>query len=530
MESSRKPAALAIASGILASRLAGLLRERVFAHYLGNSDAAGAFKAALKIPNLLQNLFGEGVLSASFIPVYARLLAEGREEEAGRVAGVVATLLALLLAALVAFGTLLARPLIDLIAPGFQGDVREVTIGLVEIMFSGVGLLALSAWCLGVLSSHRRFFLSYVAPVLWNLAVIAALVIFGGRLVSTRWGQMQLVHRVAWATVVGAALQLGFQLPVALRLARGVRPSLAANSPLVRRVIHNFVPVVVSRGVVQLSAYIDQVLASYLGAQVVAAMAYAQNLYLLPISLFGMAISAAELPEMSSALGTPEQVGATVRARLLTGFGRIAFLVVPSLIAFLLLGDVAVAALYQTGKFGAGDTRAVWMILAGSTVGLLAATQARLCASAFYAVGDTRTPLRFAILRVVLTAALGVAVTFPLRRTFGWPAIYAASGLTASAGVAGWVEFLLLRRSLARRIGAFNPEASLILRIWAAGLAAGLAALALHRALAPGHPVLQGLLVLGLYGALYLGVGYLAGLPQARDAITSLKRLFRART
>src|SRR5688572_4038591 len=131
-----RPAALAVAAGIFLSRIAGLIRERVFAHYLGNSDAAGAFKAALRIPNLLQNLFGEGVLSASFIPVYARLLAEGKEREASRVAGAVATLLTLLVAVLVALGTLGAPWFVDLVAPGFSGDVRKLTVTLVEIMFA----------------------------------------------------------------------------------------------------------------------------------------------------------------------------------------------------------------------------------------------------------------------------------------------------------------------------------------------------------------------------------------------------------
>jgi putative peptidoglycan lipid II flippase len=280
------------------------VRERVFAHYLGNSDAAGAFKAALRIPNLLQNLFGEGVLSASFIPVYARLLSEGREEEAGRVAGVVASVLTLSVALLVGLGTLGAPLLVNLVAPGFVGEVRQLTVVLVEIMFSSVGLLVLSAWCLGILNSHRRFFLSYVAPVVWNLAQIATLMAFGARLGTTRGQQMQLVTVVAWATVAGAGLQLLVQLPRALMLARGARPSLSLAQRPVRQVLHNFAPVLVSRGVVQLSAYIDQLLASYLGPAAVAAMAYAQQLYLLPVSLFGMAISAAELPEMSSTLGS----------------------------------------------------------------------------------------------------------------------------------------------------------------------------------------------------------------------------------
>jgi putative peptidoglycan lipid II flippase len=511
-----RAAALAVAAGILLSRLAGLVRERVFAHYLGNSDAAGAFKAALRIPNVLQNLFGEGVLSASFIPVYARLRAEGREDEAGRVAGVVATLLALLVAALVAAGTLAAPLLIDVIAPGFSGDVRDLTIDLVEIMFSGVGLLVLSAWCLGVLNSHRRFFLSYVAPVVWNLAQIAALIVFGARMLPGRAGQMHLATLVAWATVAGALLQLLVQLPTALALARGLKPSLSLAAAPVRQVLSSFVPVVLSRGVVQISAYIDQLLASYLGPAAVAAMAYAQQLYLLPVSLFGMAISAAELPEMSSTLGSAAEVAAALRRRLTDAVARLAFFVVPSLVAFLALGDVVVATLYQTGRFGHGDSIFVWMILAGSTVGLLAATQGRLFSSAFYALGDTRTPLRFALIRLTLTGLLGWAITMPVRAALDWPPEYGAAGLTATAGVAGWVELLLLKRALDRRIGRVPMAGGTVARAWAAALVAAAPAFALHRLVSIPSPVVAGVVVLGLYGAVYLALARALGLAEAR--------------
>ncbi|HNY90987.1 MAG TPA: lipid II flippase MurJ, partial [bacterium] len=152
-----------VAAGVFFSRIAGLIRDRVFAHFFGSSDAADAFKAAFRIPNFLQNLFGEGTLSASFIPVYARLLAEEREEDSGRVAGAVAAILSLVVALSVLAGVLLTPWLIALIAPGFSGAKRELTIQLVRILFPGAGLLVLSSWCLGVLNSHRKFFLSYAA-------------------------------------------------------------------------------------------------------------------------------------------------------------------------------------------------------------------------------------------------------------------------------------------------------------------------------------------------------------------------------
>jgi putative peptidoglycan lipid II flippase len=522
--SSQRGGAFAVAAGILLSRIAGLVRERVFAHYLGNSDAAGAFKAALRIPNLLQNLFGEGVLSASFIPVYARLRAEGREEEAAHVASVVASLLTLAVALLVAVGTFAARALIDVIAPGFTGDVRELTISLVQIMFSGVGLLVLSAWCLGVLNSHKRFFLSYVAPVLWNMAQIAALVAFGAHMLSTRAAQMRLTELVAWSTVVGAGLQLAVQLPLALKLVGRLRPSLSTRAAGEKQVLHNFVPVVISRGVVQLSAYIDQLLASYLGAPAVAGMFYAQQLYLLPVSLFGMAVSAAELPEMSSATGSADEIAAALRKRIEAAAPRIAFFVIPSVVAFLALGDVVVATLYQTGRFGRDDTMFVWTILAGSTVGLLAATQARLCSSAFYALGDTRTPLRFAVIRVVLTGAAGYAVALPLRQRFGWAPVWGAFGLTASAGVAGWLEFLLLRWGLSQRIGRFSLGAGTIVRAWIAALAAGGAAWAFHRFVPIRQPVISGIAVLGLYGVIYFALTLALGIGEARSLLRRFRR------
>src|SRR5947199_543894 len=213
--SSRRSAVL-VAAGMLCSRLAGLVRTRVFSHYFGlQSDSADAFNAAFRIPNFLQNLFGEGALSGSFIPVYAALVARGERREADRVAGAVASLLALVVSALVLVGVVATPLLISVIAPGFTGDKRALTIALVRILFPGAGLLVLSAWCLGVLNSHQRFLLSYAAPVMWNVAMIATLVAFGGREPLP-----DLAITLAWGSVVGSALQFGVQVPVVFRVAK----------------------------------------------------------------------------------------------------------------------------------------------------------------------------------------------------------------------------------------------------------------------------------------------------------------------
>jgi putative peptidoglycan lipid II flippase len=228
--------------------------------------------------------------------------------------------------------------------------------------------------------------------------------------------------------------------------------------------------------VVQLSAYIDSLLASLLPTGAVASLAYAQTIYLLPVSLFGMSISASELPEMSRAVGRDEEVAEALRTRLIGGLRRIAFLVIPSVVAFVALGDMVAGAIYQTGKFTHAEAVYVWGILAGSGVGLLASTESRLYASAFYALKDTRTPLRFAVVRVILTTVLGYFFAKPFPPMIGLDPRWGVAGLTASAGVSGWIEFALLRHALGKRIGPAPIGVPYLVRLWASAIvAAGLA-------------------------------------------------------
>jgi putative peptidoglycan lipid II flippase len=511
--------AFLVAAGILLSRLVGLVRQRVFAHYFGLSDAADVFSAAFRIPNFLQNMFGEGVLSASFIPVYARLLARKEDEEAGRLAGAVLAILALTTSVLVALGVVATPLLIDAIAPGFAGAKRELAIRVVRILFPGAGLLVLSAWCLGILNSHRKFFLPYAAPVIWNVAMIATLLGWGGRL-----GQFPLVVALAWGSVAGSALQFGIQLPTVLMLARRLHISLDHTSASVRTVLRNFVPVFIGRGVVQISAYVDALLASLLPTGAVAGLTSAQLLYTLPVSLFGMSVSAAELPVMSSALGGEAEVAAYLRERLDKGLRRIAFFIVPSSMGFLALGDTIAAALLETGHFTHADSLYVWGILAGSTVGLLASTLGRLYASTYYALGDTRTPLKFAVLRVVLTTALGWAMALPLPPALGLDPRWGVAGLTVSAGLAGWLEFALLRRTLNRRIGTTGLPAPLAIRLWIAAGAAAAAGWAVKLSLGHVHPIAAAALILTPYGIVYFAAAAALGIDEARATLGRLRR------
>ena len=490
-----------VAGGIMLSRLAGLVRQRALAHFLGLGAEADAFAAAFRIPNLLQNLFGEGALSAAFIPVYARRLGAGDVEGARRVAGAVLSWLAVILSLVVLGGVAGAPVLVDLLAPGFTGSTRSLTITLVRLLFPGAAMLVFSAWCLGILNSHRRFFLSYAAPVAWNLVIIVTLLVAGPRVTPAR-----LTVLAAIASVMGSLLQLLVQLPMALRLAGGIRAGVARDDPQVREVGRSFGPALASRGVAQLSAFIDSMIASLLPTGAVAALANAQLLYSLPVSLFGMSIAAAELPAMATETGRGQDTAAALRDRLEPAMRRVAFFVVPSAVAFIALGHMIAGLVYQSGRFDADDAQYVWVVLATASVGLLAATLARLFGSVFFALGDTRTPFRCAAARMIIGSSVGFLAARFGPGVLGIDPRWGLAGLTLASGLAGWIEFTLLRRALRTRIGPVGLPAGRLARLWLGaitGAAAGWGTLYLLRAFP--MPV-QAITSLGVFGIVYLSI------------------------
>jgi putative peptidoglycan lipid II flippase len=237
-----------------------------------------------------------------------------------------------------------------------------------------------------------------------------------------------------------------------------------------------------------------------------------------------MSVSAAELPVMSGAVGAADEVAGILRTRLNAGLRQITFLVVPSVVGFLALGDVIVAAIYQSGRFTHADVMYVWGILAGSTVGLLASTLGRLYSSGFYALRDTRTPLRFAIVRVALTTILGYLSALPLPRMLGIEPRWGVAGLTISAGIASWVEFTLLQRGLRRRVGQVGVPLGFLAQVWiAAAVGAALARGALMSLSFKG-PIVVAILVLGIYGLVFFGLAVAMKLPEAQAILGMLSR------
>ncbi|MEE9218222.1 MAG: murein biosynthesis integral membrane protein MurJ [Acidobacteriota bacterium] len=542
----RSSSASRVAGGILLSRIAGFLRDRAIAHYFGVGPHADVLRTALRGPNILQNLLGEGTISAAFIPFYSRMLEEGREREAGRFAGAIFGLLLALAAGLALLGFVFARPIVAALAPGFLGDAARVATGAlpvdrfelavaaVRIIFPMTGVLVLSAWALGVLNSHRRFFLPYFAPVLWNAAIIAAVLMAGEGLLGFGTGPARdrLLIAACFGALAGGLLQFGVQVPLVASLMRGFRLSLSTRIEGVREALCAFGPVVAGRGVYQLSAYLDLLLASLLATGAIAALGWAQTLYVLPVSLFGLSVAAAELPELSRHQG--EGLHAGFAGRLSGSLRQMMFLTVPTCVGYLLFGYLLVGALYRTGEFSVTDNWLVYLVLCGYSAGLLATTCSRLLQNAFYALRDTRTPARIAVARVAISAGVAVPLMFWLDR-FPVSAVarqaavesnlfLGAAGLALASAVGAWVELLLLNARLGGRLEGFAVPRGALLRMAGVALLAALPAGLLWKLLPAMHVALSAALVVGLFAAGYLALARLLGLSEMDAWLGWLRR------
>ena len=532
-----------VALGIAASRLAGLGRETVASRLLGNTAAGDAFAVAMRIPNMLQNLLGEGVLSASFVPVYSQLLDEsarkrGDRTDPGRVAGAVAAALMVVVGLSVALIVTLARPITFVLAPGLTGDRFELAVSLVRITALGTGFAVLSAWCLGVLNSHRRFFVSYAAPVLWNAVQVGALIVAW----ILAFDLDGVARALAWGVAGGGLAQLLVQLPLTLRLARGLRLRWMGGHAALREIRRRFGPAVLGRGVVQVSAYVDLVLASLLATGAMAALYRGQILYMLPVSLFAMSVAAAELPEMSRQADDP--VALATRSR--SAMRKVAFWMLLAAAVYIAAGDLVVGLLFQGGVFSEADTVLVWFVVGAYALGLPATGVSRVLQNVCYAKGDTSGPARIATVRVVVAAAVGMAVMFPLdrvvvgsdgvlstsgplglawalpeaERALGDAVRLGAVGLALGSAVAAWTEIVLLTRRLRAEDAvrsALGPPST--------AAAVAFAATAALKLLIGGWPLLLSAPIAAAFAAgVYTVVAYRRGVAESHLLLRPIRR------
>ncbi|KYF60940.1 murein biosynthesis integral membrane protein MurJ, partial [Sorangium cellulosum] len=436
-----------VTAGIILSRLVGLLRQRVTAHFFGTSELADVLAAAFRAGNITQNLLGEGTLSATFIPVYARLRAAGDARRAAHFALSALGLLLVAAAAASALGVLAAPWLSFLVAAGFSEEKLASTTRIVRIVFPMTGLLVLSAWGLGVLNAHRRFFLPYAAPVAWSAAQIAGLLVCGA------WLGMRgepLAEALAWSAFAGAALQLALLLPSARSLLGGLTPRLDARDPSVREAGGKLPAALLGRGIIQVSGLVDTLLVSFLGTGANAAFNYAQTVYLLPMSILGTGEAAVALPEMArdTADADVARRNEAMSRRLGASLARITVLTVPTTAVFMLLGRELITLLLQTGTFDRASTARVEPLVCAYGLALLGNAAGRVLITASFALGDTRTPARYALYRVLVSTGLALLLMQRLD----------VLGVVLGAVIAGWVEAIALARRVRREIGGLGLD------------------------------------------------------------------------
>src|SRR5215475_1049256 len=402
-----------ISAFTIISRIFGYIRDSRIAFLLGAGTAADAYTTAYRIPNLLRRLVGEGAVSAAFIPVFSRYVAEKNKEDAWEFANTLLTVITFVLTAVTLTGILLSPLLVRLFASGF-GDTPgklELTATLNRIMFPYMFLIGLSALAMGILNSFHRFGAPAFAPIVLNLTMIVFS--FLGSLFG------DVTKTLAVGVVAGGVFQLAIQTPALLEIGWKIRLKLDFRHPGVRRVAKLMVPVVFGVGIVQINVLVDTQFASYLEEGSVTAIYYADRVMELVLGGYAVAVSTVILPLLSrqAALREMDELKTTLNfaTRL------ILFITFPATVGLILLRHEIIEVLFQHGDFDAASTALTACALPFFALGLSAFSMVKIIVPAFYALQDTRTPVKIAFIAMLLNILLNVIFIRPLRN--GGPAL-----------------------------------------------------------------------------------------------------------
>jgi len=426
-----------------ASRLLGFVREVLMAVFFGTSLAKSAFDVAFTIPNLFRRLFGEGALSAAFVPVMTKILAREGREEAGRFINGVMTMLAMTLALLVLGGiailTLLIRSDIEL------GAKSAAVLPLLRIMLPYLFFICLVALCMSILNSFHHFVVPAATPVVLNLVWIAVLVF-----ICPLWGDSpsQRIYGVAFGILVAGVLQLAIQVPILLRYGVGFRISFAWRDPHIRRVLMLMGPAALGMGVHQLNVCMDKLLALWAAAWAPAALTFAERLVYLPLGIFATALGTVLLPAFSRQAGL--QDFKRIRSTLSTAVSNLMLVMIPSAVGLgvMALPIVRLAFLWKGGEFDEESALQTARALRFYAPGLVVFSLYKMLVPVFYALHDTRTPVRVGVWAVGLNLLLNVLFVVT------WPADYKHAGLAFATVISSAMNGIVLAWILKKRLGA----------------------------------------------------------------------------
>ena len=465
-----------VSAATFLSRVLGLVRDQVFAALFGAGTAADAFNMAFRVPNLLRDLFAEGAMSASFVPTFTQWREQHGDEAAWQLGRqLMVTLLAVLLA-ICALGWIFAPQLLHLLAGGFSAvpGKLELTVTLTRIMLPFLPAVALAAAAMGMLNARGVFFLPAVAPALLNLGMI----VFGLALIPVcRTFGWPVISAMAFGVVLGGVLQFACQLPALAKLGFHFRLELPTWHPGVRRVATLMLPATIGLAATQLNIFVSQAIAAGFREGSVSWLQYAFRLMQLPIGLFGVAVATVSLPALSRAAVRKDLPA--VRSTLSESVRLVLLLTVPSALFLAVMAQPILALLFQHGRFHAGDTVATADALVMYCIGLPAFAAVGIFTRAFYALGDTRTPVRSTFVAVGVNLVLNLLFVGPLAGLgLAHRGLALATSATAIMNLAqlsfrlrahlGGIDARRMARSLVRIVAASAVTAGLL----AAGLAA----------------------------------------------------------
>jgi len=424
-----------VSSATFVSRLFGLVREQVFAYLFGAGLATDAFVAAFRIPNLLRDLFAEGALSAAFVPVFTDYLVNKDKKAAFRLGSLVLNALLVIVGVVVVAGILATPLIVGIIAPGFDGvpGKAELTGLMARIMFPFLLIVSLSVVAMGMLNSLRHFGVPAFAPVFFNVGMI-----FAGFAVCPLFDPP--IIGMAVGVLLGGLGLWGFQLPALRKEGYRYRPEISFRDPGVRRIIALMTPAVFGLASTQVNIFVNTVIASYLSQGSISYLNYGYRLMYFPLGVFGVAVATVTLPVVSGYAARKDipSVLSTCSSSLKLVF----FLTLPSIFFLSVGAQPIISLLYQHGVFKYADTVFTAQALVSYCIGLFAYASVRVIAPVFYAMGDTRTPVKIGVLAVAVNIALNLAFMKPL----GFRGLALATSLSAMVNM--FALLLLLRRRI----------------------------------------------------------------------------------
>ena len=493
--------AAVVGGATLLSRILGFARDLIIAFALGAGPLADAFFVAFRLPNLLRRLFGEGSLTMAFVPVFTRLREEDGEAEAHAFARSILFWLLLILGGLTLFAGVLARPIVLLVAPGFADDPQlvAVTADLVRICFPYIIFISGVALCMGILNASGRFLAPALAPCALNVVLIAA------ALTGVAFG-FSVPHCLAWGVVLAGLCQWLMQQPSLGAAGFSWRGPWSPRHPGVGRTARLMLPTVFGAAVYQINIIIGTVLASFLASGSISYLYYADRLVQFPLGVFGVAVSTAALPSLS-ALAARGELG-DFKETLSASLRLTLFISLPAAAGLMALSEPIVGLLFGRGAFGVDAVSATAWALVGYGVGLPAFAVVRPLVSAYYALGDTRTPVRAAVVSLLVYVVTGLVLMRFLDHV----------GLALATTVSSWVNAGLLFYGLRRRFGRWADCGAQVALYAAMSLALGLGAW-LTRDLGPWSVAL-----IPLWAVLYALAALALRVPEARMVADVLRR------